>query len=155
MDVNISLCHLAASHPGSSPVSEGKTRRWNQANGRSQALILGLFVNLVLTLGSVAFTYYSLHRFDSRLTAVEQNLQLTSSPDQLADRVIAQPTFKQSSPSGPQMKEDDRVKRAANRQFMCHKCSSACLKSIGHRNVSFFLPLCITKLSGPCNVLNS
>lgn len=109
-----------------------------KANGRSQALILGLFVNLVLTLGSIAFTYYSLHRFDSRLTAVEQNLQLTSSPDQLADRVIAQPTFKQSSPSGPQMKEDDRVKRAANRQFMCHKCSSACLKSIGHRNVSFF-----------------
>ena len=109
-----------------------------KANGRSQALILGLFVNLVLTLGSIAFTYYSLHRFDSRLTAVEQNLQLTSSPDQLADRVIAQPTFKQSSPSGQQMKEDDRVKRGANRQFMCHKCSSACLKSIGHRNVSFF-----------------
>lgn len=107
-----------------------------KANGRSQALILGLFVNLVLTLGSIAFTYYSLHRFDSRLTAVEKNLQLTSSPDQLADRVIAQPTFKQSSPSGQQMKEDDRVKRAANRQFMCHKCSSACLKSIGHRNNS-------------------
>ena len=36
------------------------------------------------------------------------------------------------------MKEDDRVKRATNRQFMCYKCSCACLKSIGHRNVSFF-----------------
>lgn len=83
-----------------------------KANGRSQALILGLFVNLVLTLGSIAFTYYSLHRFDSRLTAVEQNLQLTSSPDQLADRVIAQPTFKQSSPSGPQMK----LKMTASRE---------------------------------------
>ena len=99
--------------------------------------MLGLSINLVLTLGSIAFTCYSLHRFDSRLTAVEQNILLTSSPSQLADQVTVQPTFEQSPPKGPQIKEDARVKRAANSQSMCRKCSNACLKSTGHRNVSY------------------
>lgn len=109
-----------------------------KANKRSQALVLGLSVNLVLTLGSIAFICYSLHRFDSRLTAIEQNLLLTSFPYQLADQVTAQPKFEQSHPNGPQIKEDARVKRAANSQSMCRKCSNACLKSIGHRNVNYF-----------------
>lgn len=107
-----------------------------KANKRSQALVLGLSVNFILTLGSIAFTCYSLHRFDSRLTAIEQSLLLTSFPYQLADQVTAQPTFEQSHPNGPQIKEDARIKRAANSQSMCHKCSNACSKSIGHRNNS-------------------
>ena len=109
-----------------------------KANKRSQALVLGLSVNLVLTLGSIAFTCYSLHRFDFRLTATEQNLLLASSPYQLTDQVTTQPTFEQSHPNGPQIKEDAHVKRAANSQSMCRKCSNACLKSIGHRNVNYF-----------------
>lgn len=127
---------LFGSKPSVPSVSKSDARRWSPRQIRDPRLSLS--VNLVLTLSSIAFTCYSLHRFDSRLTAVEQNLLLTSSPYQLADQVTAQPKFGQSHPNGPQIKEDARVKRAANSQSMCRKCSNACLKSIGHRNVSYF-----------------
>ena len=111
----------------------------SKANKISHLLMFGLSFNLILTLGSIAFTCYSLHRLDSRLTAVEHNLLLTNPPYQLANRVIVEPTSRHLHPSGSQLKETFRVKKAADRPSMCRKCNSVCLNSNGHRSVSFFL----------------
>ncbi|KAL9961652.1 hypothetical protein ACROYT_G030640 [Oculina patagonica] len=100
----------------------------------SNVLLFGLSFNLILTLASLGFTCYSLHRLDSRLTAVERDLLVVNSyPYGLANHEIVAPTTTHSPQSGSQRKEAV-VKRAAYSQSMCRKCSSVCLNWNGHRN---------------------
>ena len=130
-----------------------------KGNKNSHVLIFGLSFNLILTLCSISFTCYSLHRLDSRLTAVEHDLLLTNPTYQLDSRRTLEPPFTHPNPSGSQMKETVRVKRAADRPSMCRKCSSGCLKSNDHPNVSYFTCLYLFVLqmpldpsSAPCNI---
>ena len=107
----------------------------SKGNKNSHVLIFGLSFNLILTLGSLGFTCYSLHRLDSRVTAVEQNLLLTNPAYQLANRVIFTPTSTFPRRSRSQKKENV-VKRAADRPSICRKCSRVCVNSNGQRYVS-------------------
>ena len=88
----------------------------------SSVFLFGLSFNLILTSASLGFTCYSLNRFDSRLTAVEQDLLATSSPYQLADGVIVKPTSTHST-----LSKNYVAKRAVDNPSMCRKCRSACL----------------------------
>ncbi|XP_078383091.1 uncharacterized protein LOC144665680 isoform X1 [Oculina patagonica] len=98
----------------------------------SNFLLLGLSFNLILTLASLGFTCYSLHRLDSRLTAVERDLLVVSSyPYGNDHREIVTPAT--ASSHGSQMMKTV-FKRAANSQSMCSKCSSVCLNWNGHQN---------------------
>ena len=115
----------------------------------SHVLMFGLSFNLILTLGSLGFTCYSLHRLDSRLTEVEHDLLLSNPTYQLDSRRTVEPPFTHPNPSGSQMKETVRVKRAAYRPSMCLKCSSACLKSNDHPTVSYFAYLYLYVLQIP------
>ena len=101
----------------------------------SSVLLFGLSFNLILTLSSIGFTCYSLNRFDSRLTSVEQDLLATKSPYRVTDGVIVKPTSVHSTQSGPQ-KKNHVAKRAVNDPSMCLKCSSTCLNLNLHRSVS-------------------
>ncbi|KAL9961700.1 hypothetical protein ACROYT_G030697 [Oculina patagonica] len=75
---------------------------------------------------------YSKISRDSRLTAVERDLLVVNSyPYGLANHEIVTPTS--ASSRGSQRKESV-VKRAADSQSMCRKCSSVCLNWNGHRN---------------------
>ena len=118
----------------------------------SSALLFGLSFNLILTLASLGFTCYSLNRFDSRLTAVEQDLLAANSP--LADGVIVQPTSTHSPLSEPQ-KKNDVNKRAVDNPSMCRKCSSACLNLNVHGGVSFSLFIGLIFLCNYFRVLNT
>lgn len=102
-------------------------------SNNTNVLLFGLSFNLILTLSSLGFMCYSLHRLDSRLTAVEQDLLSTSHQQRLANRVHVDPTPLHSRQSGSRKKEAV-VKRAVGTPSMCSTCSRAC----GHRNVSFF-----------------
>ena len=113
------------------------TNMESKGNKSSSTLLFGLSVNLILTLGSLGFTCYSLHRFDTRLTTVEQDLLIVNHPDQLVNRVIIKPTSTLSPPSESRRKEAV-AKRAVARQSMCRKCSSSCLNANRPRNVSCF-----------------
>ena len=99
-------------------------------------LTFGLSFNLILTLGSLGFTCYSLHRLDSRMTTVEQNVLLTNPSDQLLSRVTVEPTSAEPHPGGSRIKETVRDKRAADKGSSCRKCRRDCPNSSG---VSFFL----------------
>jgi len=109
----------------------------SKSSKSSSALLFGLSFNLILTLGSLGFTCYSLHRLDSRLTSVEQDLLVVRHPDQFANRVIVKPISTHSPPRGSQSKEVV-AKRAVDRPSMCRKCSSPCLKANRPQNVSCF-----------------
>ena len=113
------------------------TNMESKVNKSSRALLFGLSFNLILTLGSLGFTCYSLHRFDSRLTTVEQDLVVVNLPDQLANRVIVKPTSTHS-PQSESRRKEAVGKRAVNRPSQCRKCSSPCLNVNRHRNVSCF-----------------
>ena len=118
----------------------------SKGNNNSHVLMFGLSFNFILTLGSLGFTCYSLHRLDSRLTAVEQNLLLTNPAYQLANRAIFTPTSMLPRRSGSRKKENV-VKRSADRSSMCRKCSSVCVNSNGQRNVSLcVLLLCLFRI---------
>ena len=105
-----------------------------KSSKRSNVLLFGLSFNLILTLGSLGFTCYSLHRLDSRLTAVERDLLVVNSlPYDLANQAILKPTSARSH--GSQMMKTV-IKRAANSPSICRKCSSVCLNWNAHRNVS-------------------
>ena len=124
----------------SSLVAQSMSRSTNmesKVNKSSRALLFGLSFNLILTLGSLGFTCYSLHRFDSRLTAVEQDLVVVNLPDQLANRVIVKPTSTHS-PQSESRRKEAVAKRAVDKLSMCRKCSSPCLNANRHRNVSCF-----------------
>ena len=105
----------------------------SKANKNSHVLMFGLSVNLILTLGSLGFTCYSLHRLDLRLTTLERNSPLKNNPFSVA------PTSAHFRPSGSLEKETGRVQRAVERPSMCHKCSSVCVNLNGQRGVSFTL----------------
>jgi len=113
------------------------TNMESKVNKSSRALLFGLSFNLILTLGSLGLTCYSLHRFDSRLTIVEQDLLVVNLPDQLANRVIVKLTSTHSPQSKSQRKEAV-AKRAVDRPSMCRKCSSPCFNANRPRNVSCF-----------------
>ena len=115
----------------------------------SQLLMFGLSFSLILTLGSLGFTCYSLQRLDSRLTEVEHDLLLTNPTYQLDSSRTVEPPFTHPNPSGSQMKETDRVKRTDERPSICRKCSSACLKSNDHPSVSYFAYLYLYVLQIP------
>jgi len=125
-------------HPSVAQSMSRSTNMESKVNKSSRALLFGLSFNLILTLGSLGFTCYSLHRFDSRLTTVEQDLLVVNHPDHLSSSVILKPTSTHSPQSGPQRKKGVG-KRAVNRPSQCRKCSSPCLNVNRHRNVSCFL----------------
>ena len=108
----------------------------------SNVLLFGLSFNLILTLASLGFTCYSLHRLDSRLTAVERDVLAINLPYRLANHEIVNPTSPHLPQSGSQRKEAV-VKRAADSPSICRKCSRVCsLNSNGLRNVSCSL-ICV------------
>ncbi len=127
-----------------SPVVQCSGRPTNmesKSKKSSNVLLFGLSLNLILTLSSLGFTCYSLHRLDSRLTAVERDLLvLNSFPYGNDNRVIVTPAT--ASSRGSKITKTV-LKRAANSQSMCRKCSSVFLNWNGHRNVSclFYLLL--------------
>ena len=112
----------------------------SKGNKSSSAFLFGLSVNLILTLGSLGYTCYSLNRLDSRLTTVEQDLLVVSHPEQLTDREIVKPKFTHSPPSGSRRKEVV-AKRAVDRSSMCTKCICSCFNANRSLNVSC-LSLC-------------
>ena len=108
----------------------------NRSAKGSSVLLFGLSFNLILTLASLGFTSYSLNRFDSRLTAVEQNMLAINSPYRLADGgVIVKPASMHSTQSGSQ-KKHKVAKRAVDNPSMCRKCSTTCLNLNVRRSVS-------------------
>ena len=112
----------------------------NKSAKGSPVVLFGLSFNLILTLASLGFTCFSLNRFDSRLTTVEQDLLATNSPYQLDNSVIVGPESTHSTLTGPQ-KKNNVAKRAVENPSMCHKCSRACLNLKVHRSVSCSLYL--------------
>ena len=114
----------------------------SKSNKSSNVLLFGLSFNLILTLSSLGFACYYLHRLDSRLTAVERDLLAVSSyPYGLANNEILKPTSTYW-PQGESQRKEAVVKRAADRPSLCRKCSSVCsLNSNGHRNVSCSLEI--------------
>ena len=122
-----------------------------KSSTRSNVLLFGLSFNLILTLGFLGFTFYSLHRLDSRLTAVERDLLIVNSyPYGFANHEIVKPTSARSR--GSQMMKTV-VKRAADNPSMCRKCSSVCLNWNAHRNVSCSLLCVITSVFLILNLL--
>ena len=120
------------------------TNMESKSKRSSNVLLFGLSFNLILTLGSLGFTCYSLHRLDSRVTAVERDVLAINHPYRLANHEILKPTSPHVPQSGSQRKEAV-VKRAADSPSMCRKCSRVCsLNSNGHRNVSCSL-LCVVR----------
>ena len=103
----------------------------------SNIFLFGLSFNLILTLGSLGFTCYSLHRLDSRVTAVEQDSLVLNHPSWLDNHGIIKPTSTHSPLSDSQMKVKRRnlVKRAVDVPSLCRKCNSVCLNSNGSRKV--------------------
>ena len=87
----------------------------SKANNNSHVFLFGFSFNLIITLGSLGFTCYSLQRLDSRLIAVEQNLRMPNPSSELGNRVNSLPTITHPRPSGAQMEEIVRVRRASDR----------------------------------------
>ena len=112
-----------------------------KSSKRSNVLFFGPSFNLILTLSSLGFTCYSLHRLDSRLTAVERDLLIVNSYPYRHE--IVKPTSTRSR--GSQM-ITSVVKRAAESPSICRKCSSVCLNWNAHRNVSSSLFCVITSV---------
>ena len=108
----------------------------SKANNNSHVFLFGFSFNLILTLGSLGFTCYSLQRLDSRLIAVEQNLRMPNPSSELGNRVNSLPTIRHPRPRGAQMEEIVRVRRATDTSSLCRKCSNVCAKSNGNRSVS-------------------
>lgn len=113
----------------------------SKLNKDFRVLMFFFSFHLMLTLGSLGFTCYSLHRssrLDSRLTTLEHNLMLTNLPYRLSSPVIVKPTSTQTHPSGSPRKETGRIRRAAERPSKCRKCKTVCENSNGQRRVSVF-----------------
>ena len=77
-------------------------------------LMFGLSFNLILTLGSLGFTCYSLHLLYSRVTTVEQNVLLRNPSDQILSRAIVEPTSSETHPCSSRIKKTFCDKRAAD-----------------------------------------
>ena len=98
-------------------------------------LMFGLSFNLILTLGSLGFTCYSLHLLYSLVTTVEQNVLLRNPSDQILSRAIVEPTSSETHPCDSRIKKTFCDKRAADKGSRCRKCRSDCPNSSG---VSYF-----------------
>ena len=114
------------------------TNMASKSNKSSSALLFGLSVNLILTLGSLGFTCYSLHRFDSRLTTVEQDFLVVNHPDQLANRVIVKSSSTHSPPGSGSQRKETVAKRAVDKPSMYCKCNSPCSNANRPGNVRCF-----------------
>ena len=112
-------------HPSVTQCMSRSTSMESKCNKSSSALLVGLSFNLVLTLCSLGFTCYSLNRFDSRLTTVEQDLLVVNHPYQFANRVVDKLASTHSPQSGSRRKKAF-AKRAVERPSTCRKCSSLC-----------------------------
>ena len=135
----LSVCHSALAIIQAVAEGRHRLRMESKANKSSHVLMFGLSVNLILTLGSLGFTCYSLHRLDSRLTTLERNSLLKNSPYQISDPFSVAPTSAHFRPSGSLEKETGRVQRAVERPSMCRKCSSVCVNLRSQRRVRFTL----------------
>ena len=120
-------------HPSVAQSMSRSTSMESKCNKSSSPLLFGLSFNLVLTLGSLGFTCYSLHRFDSRLATVEQDLLVVN--QHFANPVIDKPASTHSPQSGSRRKKA-AAKRAVERPSTCRKCSSLCFNANNLRNVS-------------------
>ena len=98
----------------------------------SNIFLFGLSFNLILTVASLGFTCYSLHRLESRVTTVEQDL-----PYRLDNHEIFKPSSTHSPPN--EDKRRNLVKRAVDGSSKCRECNSVCLNSNGSRKVRRFL----------------
>lgn len=102
----------------------------------SNVLLYGFSFHLILTLGSLGFTCYSLNRLDSRLTAIEQNLMLKSTPYQHANGATIKITSENAPGSGWKT-TDQIVKRDISSPSICSKCRTVCSNSNTQQNVSY------------------
>ena len=134
-----SVCHSALAIIKAVAEGRRRLRMESKANKNSHVLMFGLSFNLILTLGSLGFSCYSLHRLDSRLTTLEQNSLLKNSPYHISNPFSGAPGSAHFRPSGSLEKETGRVQRAAERPSMCGKCSSVCENLNSQRSVSFTL----------------
>ena len=150
----LSVCHSALAIIQAVAEGRHRLRMESKANKSSHVLMFGLSVNLILTLGSLGFTCYSLHRLDSRLTTLERNSLLKSSPYPISNPFSVAPTSAHSRPSGSLEKETARVQRAVERTSMCSKCRSVCVNLNGQRGVSFTF-LSFSFLQMPLNPFNN
>lgn len=104
----------------------------------SNVLLYGFSFHLILTLGSLGFTCYSLNRLDSRLTAIEQNLMLKSTPYQHANGATIKITSENAPGSGWKT-TDQIVKRDISSPSICSKCRTVCSNSNTQQNVALDL----------------
>lgn len=118
----------------------------------SNIFLFGISFNLILTLGSLGFTCYSLHRLDSRVATVERDLLAINHPYRLDDHVIVKPTSTHSLESGSQIKRTV-VKRAVDSPSICRTCSRVCSNLNSYRKVSRFLITCVYFRLDPINEL--
>ena len=86
--------------------------------------------------GLTWFTCYSLNRLDSRLTAIEQNLMLKSTPYQHANGATIKITSENAPGSGWKT-TDQIVKRDISSPSICSKCRTVCSNSNTQQNVSY------------------
>ncbi|XP_078366166.1 uncharacterized protein LOC144650378 isoform X2 [Oculina patagonica] len=104
----------------------------NKSVKNSNVFLFVLSFNLILTLGSLGFTCYTLHRLDSRVAEVERDLLVINHPHRFDNHEIVKPTSAHSRESGSQMKKTV-VKRALDSPSICQKCSSVCSNLNGYR----------------------
>lgn len=112
----------------------------NKSVKNSKIFLFGLLFNLILALGSLGFTCYSLHRLESRVIAVEQDILVLNHPRRLDNHGIINPTSTHIPQSGSEMKVNRRsrrnlIKRAIDGSSKCRECNSVCLNSNGSRKV--------------------
>ena len=122
-----SVCHSALAIIKAVAEGRRRLRMESKANKNSHVLMFGLSFNLILTLGSLGFSCYSLHRL------------LKNSPYHISNTFSGAPGSAHFRPSGSLEKETGRVQRAAERPSMCGKCSSVCVNLNSQRSVSFTL----------------
>ena len=103
----------------------------------SNIFLFGLSFNLILALGLLGFTCYSLRRLESRVMAVEQDLLVLNHPHRRDNHGIIKPTSTRFPLSDAEMKVDrgNLVKRAIDGSSKCRECNSICLNSTGSRKV--------------------
>ena len=104
----------------------------------SNIFLFGLSFNLILTLGSLSLTCYSLHRLESHVTAVEQDLLVLNHPYRLDNHEIIKPSSTHSPLSDSEGMKENLVKRAVDGSSLCRKCNRVCLNSNGPRKVRRF-----------------
>ena len=117
-------------------VSEAKSME-SKSVKNSNIFLFGLSFNLILALGLLGFTCYSLRRLESRVIAVEQDLLVLNHPHRRDNHGIIKPTSTRFPLSDSEMKVNRRnlVKRAIDGSSKCRECNSICLNSTGSRKV--------------------